>query len=43
LSNHGNGDTLPRMRHIFTVGHSTHPIEEFRTLLRAYPPTPETV
>jgi uncharacterized protein (DUF488 family) len=36
LSNHRNGDTLPGMRQIFTVGHSTHPIEEFAALLRAH-------
>jgi uncharacterized protein (DUF488 family) len=36
LSNHRNGDTLPRMREIFTVGHSTHPIEEFAALLQAH-------
>jgi uncharacterized protein (DUF488 family) len=36
LSNRDNGDTLPRMGRIFTVGHSTHPIEEFAALLRAH-------
>jgi uncharacterized protein (DUF488 family) len=36
LSVHDNGDTLPGMRRIFTVGHSTHPIEEFAALLGAH-------
>ena len=36
MSYTGNGDTLPGMREIFTLGHSTHPIEEFAALLGAH-------
>jgi uncharacterized protein (DUF488 family) len=36
LSTLRNGDTLPGMTRIFTVGHSTHPIEEFAGILDAH-------
>lgn len=36
MSNPAADDTLPRMSHLFTVGHSTHPIDDFVALLRAH-------
>ncbi len=36
MSNLRGDDTLPGMTHLFTVGHSTHPIEEFVGILRAH-------
>lgn len=32
----GNTDTLPRMSHLFTVGHSTHAIDAFAGMLHAH-------